>query len=966
MPSDNRLIVYQGPPNSGKRCRLVSAYRELSPSEQTRSVFLTVSDGARRELEDRLRSDDSPGPPVWTLARLAREVMRAFGVEPPGALNESERRIAIAGLIRGLPGDGGTLKRWASAAASSAADVAALVGLLERHRVCPKKFGDWAKDSGSDALKAAAAVYEAYDSFQAERNLADFDRRNVLALDLLSDRRPKSLPDIVFVDNGQEMDALQARLVAALAGTEGRIVAAVDTWLRAQMYRGAVPDAKAALEAAAEVEAHVVPLGEQTPAQNLFEGERRLDGLAGHFDSPRFVFGSTQEDQYDRVAEAVEKMCGTTAILARSNAVAAAWREALASRGIAVADHAPAVAFVGRFLRDALTVFAEDDKTDSDLPARKRAAAIRLLDLKGHDTSSERREPKARGIPAALEEALAGACAEVGLARRVHRLALWSGWVRRPDARAARAYGRAMEVLARRDEISELAGNGPLTAADALRNIESLVGAATAPEERAPRPAPDSGAPEEVESVARSAEVDVLTVHSAAGRHWDNVVIVELEERRFPQHAAPSPWFSPSDAEKVCAWLSGETGAAVSLGRFERSELVTVEEERRLFLTAMTRGTKVSLSCHLAEDERDLAPSPYLLALFKHFPTPAPQGAESGCDLQAFLPEGHAAVRCGACGRGPCAAVVEAEESAETEDEPARAPAPEPTAAAVPDARPSATALNEWFKCPRRYFLGRVLRLDEAEGDALAGGNLVHKAMELFHTGASRTPEALDACIEKAAQDAEVSKGFSSAAALAMAVRRAREAGRLYLTKRSYDGVAIASGEKLETISLDGHALYVKMDAVFRDGDGRLEVVDFKSGTPKEKASDLKKVQPQVNGDGSVKPPEKEDADVQMALYAVAKRGDNLARVTHEYVCLKQPHKTSGISLTVIEGGPGANPAGFTTGDLEALAAFFGQQAAAIKARKRFEPVPRLGECGDYRVPCPFVAVCDREEVPDA
>jgi hypothetical protein len=155
------------------------------------------------------------------------------------------------------------------------------------------------------------------------------------------------------------------------------------------------------------------------------------------------------------------------------------------------------------------------------------------------------------------------------------------------------------------------------------------------------------------------------------------------------------------------------------------------------------------------------------------------------------------------------------------------------------------------------------------------------------------------------------------------------------------------------------------MDVVFQHGDGALEVVDYKTGSPKKTPAALKKVQPQVGVDGGVSLPEKDDADVQMALYAVAKRGKRLTGVTHEYVYLGKPPESRQVTLDVTEGPPGANTTGFTTGDLDDLEAFFADAAASVKSQEHFRPAPRLDECGSFRYPCPFVDVCDREEARD-
>ena len=53
----------------------------------------------------------------------------------------------------------------------------------------------------------------------------------------------------MLADEAQNLEPLQVRLIAAVCGTDGEVVAAVDTSQRTQMYRGACEDVRAALVA---------------------------------------------------------------------------------------------------------------------------------------------------------------------------------------------------------------------------------------------------------------------------------------------------------------------------------------------------------------------------------------------------------------------------------------------------------------------------------------------------------------------------------------------------------------------------------------------------------------------------------------------------------------------------------------------------------------------------------------------
>lgn len=987
MEGKERLVIFTGGPGSGKTAALISRYAALPPDEKARALFVTVSRPAARELEERLRTVGAPMPPVWTLPQLPSEVLRARGIAPSRTITETDRQRLVGWLLAreaAQPDAPSRLKRWAASRRAVAQDLSAAFGLLSRCRVTPEALAAFAAGAEHGDFHAAiAALRSAYLHTLETMDATDFDGLNLHALNALRDAARVALPDILFVDEAQEMDALQARLVAALAGETGRVAAAVDSWQRTQMYRGAAPDAAAALEAAMGETAHAVPC----------RAEDRGDGVAAAmartFGYPEAACGSpaieslvarAPDDEARSIAETLRGLDGPRAVLTRSNRAAMALQEALRKEGVTVAAAWRGSNHAQRFLRNALTLLHVCRSDDDEGMAARQRSALRLLacsEAPDGEVAEARRAARERPdgpLPQRVQEWLHEAAAFGSVAQQVHWLCTCSRWIPRlpeedRDA-AARAYSAAMVSLMGLEETWQAAdpNGGPMPPAEALGELRAILAAAVYPD------ADEARAADGEEDEGPTDLVDVLPVHQAAGRHWDHVIITELQDAGFPQYPTPSPFVPEAAAEELRAWLTEQEGGAVAMGRFERRADVTVEEERRLFLTALSRArSSVTLACHVQEGEHPVAPSWFFQKALPAGMAISPD-APSGwrCLLGDTLPVRAGGLGgCAACsvrtcdGRkdGPALAVPDLQTVEHCEAPPAAQPG-------RPALRPghsfAPSAINTYFTCPRMFFLGNVMRFSDTDTDQMAAGSALHDIMkQFFQNSPPRAWEALEAAMEACFADPDAGAGFSSPAAWRLTQRKMRRALEVFWDRAASFGYPDAEPVWVEQwISFtlndsDGekHTFGGRADLAIPK-DGGLAIVDFKSGKPKNGKALFQRFPSPTGGDTE------DGVDVQLPLYALGARqeGHTPVSVTHEYICLS---KSGDGTTTTLAIRPEADPPGedpfLPVEYLDALGPFLGNMAHEIENTAAFAARPASGECKAYQSECPFVPICDRE-----
>ncbi|MFB6519657.1 UvrD-helicase domain-containing protein [Streptomyces sp. NPDC056401] len=246
------LLVLAGP-GTGKTTTLVEAVaaRVESGTDPARVLILTFSRKAAVELRDRtaLRLGGARAPQATTFHSFCYGLVRAHQdtelfADPLRLLSGPEQDVMVRTLLEGQrrlrsirwPDD----LRAALTTRGFADEVRAVLARARELGLGPSALSDFASRLGRPDWKAAAAFLAEYLDvldLQGTLDYAELLHRAVL----LAERTPSlaSLYDVIYVDEYQDTDASQLRLLRALAGPAGRLTAFGDPDQSIYAFRGA-------------------------------------------------------------------------------------------------------------------------------------------------------------------------------------------------------------------------------------------------------------------------------------------------------------------------------------------------------------------------------------------------------------------------------------------------------------------------------------------------------------------------------------------------------------------------------------------------------------------------------------------------------------------------------------------------------------------------------------------------------
>jgi ATP-dependent exoDNAse (exonuclease V) beta subunit len=406
--------------------------------------------------------------------------------------------------------------------------------------------------------------------------------------------------------------------------------------------------------------------------------------------------------------------------------------------------------------------------------------------------------------------------------------------------------------------------------------------------------------------------VRVLTIHASKGLEFDTVVLADAADGRLPVELRREAIVADADLA-----LARRLGCDLGVTPAEH-----VEEERSLFYVAATRS-KRDLMVTLSADGTDgspRSPSRFLpLAERDRLAETEPYRAPLYFDESVFVPE-----------------------------------VPEPRAVTLPQRLP-VTRIDDWFKCPRKFFYSAVLRLQSERAFVLTFGNLVHTTLERFHRDHPRVDESADraawiADMRAIRRDvwsrAEFDWTLESEAAAASADRMLDKYVDATISQGRSRPFTIESIEREVDLDIDGTVFTGRVDRRDRFDDGTTRIVDYKSGrmyTPLQKGLD--KLVEAVQKDSLYGETSPDIVSVQLPMYRRAMGGDP------ELELIYLRGKSGGnIKFDTIEGGDGSER--FAAVDL-AVREGFSNVVREVAAMQR--------TTGDLRIceRCNFYEICD-------
>ena len=276
-PAQRRVVEHRGGPllvlagpGTGKTTTLVEAVlARLSGPRAVRPeqiLVLTFSRAAAAELRDRIagRLGETTGVPGATtfhsfcFALLGRYRDPALQAEPLRLLSGPEQDVVIRELVRGTvdaavgwdgPRAAADSVRWPASLRAAlgtrgfAEELRAVLLRAREQGVGPDRLGAFAERADRDDWRAAARFYREYLDVADARGVLDYAELVHRAV-LLAESEPvraelRAAYRVVFVDEYQDTDPAQVRLLRALAGGGGELVVVGDPDQSVYGFRGA-------------------------------------------------------------------------------------------------------------------------------------------------------------------------------------------------------------------------------------------------------------------------------------------------------------------------------------------------------------------------------------------------------------------------------------------------------------------------------------------------------------------------------------------------------------------------------------------------------------------------------------------------------------------------------------------------------------------------------------------------------
>lgn len=791
-------------------------------------------------------------------------------------------------------------------------------------------------DEAAAQLELSAA-FRGYQALLAERGLMDHADQVGLAVRLLTERPAvraalRRRYRYVVVDEAQDADPQQLRLVAALVGRHGNVTFVGDDDQAIYAFRGAAGDSLAtlardhdglrtlALRRNYRSRAPILSAARRLIRHN---GPQRLEVTHGldktltavrrsRRPTPvRHLAFDTAAQEADHVAADIRaRLDGGMApegiaVLVRSNADAGPVLDSLRVMGVPAWFSGASGLLSHQEVRDALSLLRVigDPHVSPDLYAVLVAPAY---GMGGEDLAAilDRADRRRRDLWSVCVEVLE----QPGTLRLGHDARERLGCVV-ADIRASMAIAHersAPEVLyqhltrsgwlAALLATAEQGDDAPLRRTARLFEIVRAA-ADLADDPRVANVVPglrgllDAGQdPVGTDLDDRAGRVSVLTVHQAKGLEFPLVYVVGLAEGRFPVRGGRASLRLPQALAPRPVDAMGIDGHA---------------EERRLLYVALTRARDELILSHArrrGHGGRRRRPSPFLAEALG---VPIDEEADPASP-----------------GDGTLTAEVLVRPEL-----PLPAPAREATGAATVSLDLSFTQVDDYLTCPLKHRLRHRLRVPTPAHHALVVGSALHQAVASVNLARMRGRPVSEAAALETLRAHWSSEGFLSPEHEEARFEAGQQALRRYVARAATEqGRRVLGVERPFSVRLGADRLRGRYDLVSVGPEG-VVITDFKSGDVRDPARAGQRARDSL----------------QLQVYALA----------HEAETGELP---AGVELHFLE-GDSVGRATPTARQLERTRERIAQAAAGIRAG-RFEPTPGYPAC-EW---CPYRRICPAAE----
>src|SRR5271157_2381886 len=366
-------------------------------------------------------------------------------------------------------------------------------------------------------------------------------------------------------------------------------------------------------------------------------------------------------------------------------------------------------------------------------------------------------------------------------------------------------------------------------------------------------------APRDVSGEPQDA-VQLMTVHAAKGLEFPCVFVLRVVKQSFPSGYKEALVEFPQELR------SKDTAAE------DEPKILHEEEERRLFYVALTRAMDELYICgQFGRGKKDLTPPGYMRELLEKKNTALRGAIECKQLSQGMLIEKmHAAAE-------PLPLVSQWVQL--------------PPRADVRLRELSASAIDQYERCPLAYKLSRDWRIPEEPVARMQFGAAMHLAIKSYFDGvrAGRPPDeaTVIACFLDEFSKTKIEEDIQR--------ELYEKEGREQLTRFLRSGLAKPRGEILHTersfpFAIGDATVRARLDRLDRVGDHEVVIVDYKTGKPKTQ----------------------EDADksLQLSIYALAARDKRLTASSLVFINLenctavqssRSPQELIGTERKVVE-----------------------------------------------------------------